>query len=133
MGPLAGQGQHPLCRVDPGQEPGWLCRAGTSQHAWEDADTVQTFGGLELRWLGSGPALGPEPQGETEADEGRYKEKAWKGSLSKAVEPERNFMGLSPKPFLSSCCVPRLGLLATELNRMPMNGSPQRSWWAEIC
>lgn len=96
VGPLAGQGQHPLCRVDPGQEPGWLCWAGTPQPAWEDADTVQAFGGLELRWLGSGPVWGPELQDETGwggSDEGRYKEKPWKGSLSKAVEPERNFMG----------------------------------------
>lgn len=73
VGPLAGQGQHPLCRVDPGQEPGWLCWAGTSQPAWADADTVQAFGGLELRWLGSGPALGQERQGETEAGVGVMK------------------------------------------------------------
>lgn len=48
----------------------------------------------------------------------------WGWSLIKAVEPERNFMGLYPKPFLSTYCVPYTGLLANELNRIPTKGSP---------
>lgn len=48
----------------------------------------------------------------------------WRGTLSKAVKPEKNFMGLLSKPFLSTYCVLYTGLLATELNRTPMKGSP---------
>lgn len=49
------------------------------------------------------------------------------------MEPERNFVGLYPKPFLSTYRVPYTGFLATELNRILVKGSPYRLWWAEIC
>lgn len=77
VGPLAGQGQHPLCSVDPGPKPCWLGWAGTSQPGWEDADVVQVSGCPELCWLELGAAdrtrdrgwpgweRGREMQGET--------------------------------------------------------------------
>lgn len=66
--------------------------------------------GPETAWVGV-------RKGDTRRD-------SWTGSLSKAVELERTFMGLFSKPFLSTYCVPYAGLLATELNRTPMKGSP---------
>lgn len=72
--------------------------------------------------------MGPGLQGETEAwvgvRKGDTRREPWRGSLSKAVEPERTFMGLFSKPFLSTYCVPYTGLLATERSRTPMKGSP---------
>lgn len=105
-----------------------MCWAGTSQPGWEDADAVKASGGPELCWLGSGPVYGTWAAGETEAGvgvrKGDIKRDFWRGNLSKAVKPEKNFMGLLSKPFLSTYCVLYTGLLATELNRTPMKGSP---------
>ena len=44
------------------------------------------------------------------------RETPWRGSLSGAVEPERNFMWLFPKPSQSTSCVTCMALLAQGLN-----------------
>ena len=43
-------------------------------------------------------------------------ETPWRGSLSRAMEPERNFMWLFPKPSRSTSSVTCMALLAKGLN-----------------
>lgn len=54
----------------------------------------------------SGPVYGTWAAGETEAGmgvkKGDIRRDFWRGTLSKAVKPERNFMRLLSKPFLST-------------------------------
>lgn len=89
-----------------------------------EAQSSAVWGQAQL--MGLGAAWVGVKKGDTRRD-------SWWGSLSKAVELERTFMRLCSNPFLSTYCVPYAGLLATELNRTPMKGSPKRSLWAEIC